>query len=107
MPIDHGACRTHARQRRHAEAAGIAEAVEHMLEAQALGVVGKTLAAVALVQVEAGLVALGDVERQAPLVFVDGEFKRWPFAIARHARGPASQPARGGLQTFQRTHAGV
>ena len=52
MPVGHVARRTHARQRRHAEAAGVAKAVEHMLEAQALRVVGKPLAAVALAEQE-------------------------------------------------------
>ena len=80
-----------AGQRRHGEAAGVAIAVEHLLRSpQALHAVGKALAAVALVQVEAGLVALGDVQRQRQLVLVDLSSSGAP----PRPRSPRSQPVR-------------
>ena len=79
-----------ARQSGHREAAGVAVAVEHTLELQAAGVVGKLLTAVALVQVKTGFVALCDVQRQLPFVFSQDD-----------GGGPfAAQPAGDGLQAF-------
>src|SRR6185503_20294031 len=77
-------------QRRHREAAGVAEAVEHTPEAPVPRQLGEAPAAVALIEVEAGLVAGGDVQRELPLVLADGELG-----------GPAAaQPAGRGRQAL-------
>ena len=65
-----------AGQRRHRKAARIAEAVQHRLAAELAHRVGKLLAVVALVEVIAGLVAFGDVQRQLPLMLVDRQLGR-------------------------------
>jgi hypothetical protein len=82
-----------AGQRGHGKTPGVAIAIEHAAQAQALHAVGKALAAVALVQVEAGFVALGNVERQAPLVLVDLQLQRRRLAPGGRA---AAQPAGAG-----------
>ena len=103
VPIGHIAARMPASAA--TEAAGVAKAVEHTLEAQALGVVGKPLAAVALVQIKAGLVASAML-RSAPLVLADRQFQRRPSpSPAAPVEGRAASRWR--AQTFQRTHAGV
>ena len=85
--VDGGDMRRTPRQSCHGEAAGVAVAVEHALKLQTAGVVGKLLAAVALVQVKACFVALGDIERELPVVFTQDD-----------GGGPfASQPAGDGL----------
>ena len=93
-----------AGQRGHGKTTGIAIAIEHAAQAQALHAVGKALAAVALVQVEARFVALGNVERQAPLVLVDLQLQRRRLAPGGRA---AAQPAGAGVQPFELAHAGV
>ena len=86
-----------AGQRRHRETAGVAVAVQHVLEFQPARVGGKLLAAVALVEVKAGLVAFGNVQAQLPVVLGDGD-----GGVAR-----AGEPAGGFGQAFERAHAGV
>ena len=94
----------HACQRCYAEPPGVAKAVEHLAQVQPLNAVGKTLSAVALVQVKAGLVAFGNVQRQAPVVFVDGQLQ-WRLGLPW--RGAAPQPAGGGFQAFELAHVSV
>jgi hypothetical protein len=84
-------------QRSHREAAGVAITVEHALKAPMAGVRGKARPAVALVEVEAGLVASGDVQRQAPVVFADAQL----------GGAVAAQPAGGLRQALKRAHTGI
>ena len=63
--------RPHASQRRHGKPTCVAITIEHGFKAQTPGVIGKTAAAVALVQVEAGFVPVGDVYLQNPAMFFD------------------------------------
>ncbi len=95
--IDGGHLRGSARERRDGEAAGVAIAVEHLARAEPAHGLGKAVAAIALVEVEAGLVAFGDVQGEAPAMFADGQLRG---AIA-------AQPPRGGLQALQLPHAGI
>jgi hypothetical protein len=85
-----------ARQRRDGEAAGVAKAVEHALQAQPRASSAEALAAVALVEVEAGLVAGRDVQRQPPVVLADRDSV---------APSPRSQPVTG--RPFELAAAGV
>ena len=86
-----------AGQGRHREPAGIAVAVQHRLAAVLAHAVGELLAVVALVEVVAGLVALGHVEAELPLMLGDDDLGA-PLA---------AQPA--GLlgQAFKVAHLGV
>ena len=59
--------------------------------------VGEQLAVVALVEVVAGLVALGDVERELPVVLANRQL----------GGAVAAQPAGRGGQTFEAAHARV
>ena len=65
-----------ARQRRYGKAAGVAKTVEHPRELQALGIVGKLFAAVALIQIKPGFVAGGDVDAQLPTVLLQHQVDR-------------------------------
>ncbi len=76
-----------ARERGDAEAARVAVAVEDALEAEVPDRVGEELAVVALVEIEAGLVAGRDVEGERPVVLANGH------ARARRVVA-AAQPAR-------------
>ena len=86
-----------ARESSHGKAAGVAKAIEHALKLQAPRVFSKLLAAVALVQIKTGLVAVRNVQRQLPVVF------------AQHQVGgtAAAQPASDFGQAFQAAAAGV
>ena len=74
----------------HAKAAGVAIAIEHPLRLQALHILGKALAAVALVQVIARLMPLRDVQAQLPAVFAQHQGH---LALA-------AQPTHAGVQAF-------
>ena len=89
---------THARQRCDGKTTGVAIAVEHALETQAARVIGKFLAAVALVQVKTGFVTLRNVQRESPVVLLDRQFG------AFRVRGATTQPASGRRQALERTH---
>ena len=84
-------------QRRHAEAAGIAIAVKHPLRLQALHNLRKTLAAVTLVKVVAGLMPLRNVQTELPAMLAQDQRC---IALAAH-------PTDAGIQPFETAAAGV
>jgi len=86
-------------------AAGVAVAVEHARKAQALGVVGKAPAIVALVEVKPRLVPFGDVHRELPGVLADAQLERRRRRLGTGRA--AAQPARRGRQPFELARARV
>ena len=90
----------HARQRRHREATGVAITIQHVLESQAARVVRKFAAAVTLVQIKAGFVAFGDVERQLPAVLVQHQLDLARSAQPAFELWQALQGAAAGVGTF-------
>ena len=102
--VDGGDVRGAARQRRDAEAPGVAVAVQYLREAEPAHRVGEVAAVVALVEVEAGLVAAGDVDDEAPVVLVDGRFRRRAGGVDGRA---AAQPAAGRLEALALPRRGV
>ena len=83
----------HLRSRRRpsgdAEAAGVAVAVEHAPASELAHPLRRTAAVVALVEVEAGLVAGGHVERQRPVVLADRHLAWRPRRAASRRAAPA------------------
>ena len=78
-----------AGQRGDREAAGVAVAVEHALQAEVAHGLGEAPAVVALVEVEAGLVAVRDVDRELPVVLADRHLGRAVAAQPAGLRRPA------------------
>ena len=91
-----------AGQRRHRETTGVAVAVEHALKLPAPRMLGKLLAAVALVQVKAGLMAFGNVQAELPIMLADDDLGAGAAAFGR-----AAEPACGFGQAFEAAHTGV
>ena len=85
----------------HAEAAGVAKAVQHALAAELPHRIGERPAVVALVEVEAGLVAVRHIDAEPPAVLVDRHLGRPGLGRRR------PQPAGRGRQAFEAAHAGI
>ncbi|MFM2054403.1 MAG: hypothetical protein RL456_2440 [Pseudomonadota bacterium] len=86
-----------AGQRRDAEAAGVAVAVQHRLASELAHQAREQRPVLALVEVVAGLVAFLDVDGQPDVVLVQRD----------GGRAFAAQPALDGLQALHLAHAGV